>query len=97
MFTWLNKQGVVSDEGFTVQFTGRFDAEYRENDRTVSLYVEGGVTDEGLACICIDPSAFERWDDGQVIDDADRLRMFENLRRAIEFQGMKLMVERGDF
>jgi hypothetical protein len=29
MFTYLNKQGVESDAGFVVQFTGRFTLEYR--------------------------------------------------------------------
>ena len=44
MFTWLNKQGVRSDRGFEVQFTGRFDAEYREGGRIVELYVESGLS-----------------------------------------------------
>jgi hypothetical protein len=50
MFTWLNKQGVRSDRGFEVQFTGRFDAEYREGGKVVKLYVESGVNG-GLPCI----------------------------------------------
>jgi hypothetical protein len=65
MFTWLNKQGVQSDRGFSLQFTGRFDAEYRENGKVVSLYVESGF--DGGACILAEPTVFERWDDGQLI------------------------------
>lgn len=33
MFSWMNKQGVRSDQGFEVQFTDRFTAEYREGVR----------------------------------------------------------------
>jgi hypothetical protein len=43
MFTWLNKQGVRSDEGFEVQSTGRFDAEYRERGKVINLAIESGV------------------------------------------------------
>ena len=42
MFTWLNKQGVRSDEGFEVQFTSRNTAEYREGRRYLVVDVEGG-------------------------------------------------------
>ena len=52
MFTWLNKQGVKSDAGFEVQFTGRFDAEYREAGKVMSIYVESGIHD-GQACVIL--------------------------------------------
>ena len=43
MFTWLNKQGVRSDQGFEVQRTGRFEAEYYEGGKVINLEVESGV------------------------------------------------------
>jgi hypothetical protein len=43
MFTWLNKQGVRSSEGFEVQFTGRFTAEYREDAYYLVVDVEDGT------------------------------------------------------
>lgn len=95
MFTWLNKQGVRSDKGFEVQFTGRFDAEYREGGKKVSLYVEAGLMG-GLQCIIVDPSAFDRWDGGELIDEAKRAELFQNLREAMEFQGLKLAIEAGE-
>jgi hypothetical protein len=98
MFTWLNKQGVRSDRGFEVQRTGRFDAEYREGDKVVSLGVESGVSG-GLPCIIVDPSAFERWDGappGQRIPSEQQSKMFQNLKEAMEFQGLQLVVERGE-
>jgi hypothetical protein len=94
MFTWLNKQGVRSDRGFEVQFTGRFDAEYREDHRVVSLSVESGMSG-GLPCISIDPNSFLQWDDGVEIPADRQAQMLENLRLAMEFQGLQLVVEEG--
>jgi hypothetical protein len=95
VFTWLNKQGVRSDQGFEFQFTGRFDAIYREGTKAVSLYVEDGRTAGGLPCIIVDPTAFDRWDGGEQISTEQQTRLFNNLREAVEFQGLQLIVERG--
>lgn len=92
MFSWINKQGVRSDLGFEVQFTGRFDAEYREGSRVIKLYVESGV-DSGMPCILLEPSAFEKWSDGSEISKEQQEKIFKNFRRAMEFQGLKIFVE----
>jgi hypothetical protein len=95
MFTWLNKQGVQSDRGFIVQFTGRFTAEYRERGRVVTLSVEDGISG-GLQCIILDPAAFEHWDgETAKIPSSQRAEMFQNVKEAMEFQGLKLVVEKG--
>jgi len=94
MFTWLNKQGVQSDQGFSLQRTERFVAEYRENGRMVTLDIESGL-DGGLPCIILDPKAFARWDDGGSIDLEEQAKLFRNVREALEFQGLKLAVEEG--
>jgi hypothetical protein len=97
MFTWLNKQGVRSDRGFEIQFIGRFDAEYREGNCVVTLGVESGVSG-GLPCIIVDPGAFGHWDGDppdQIIPAEQRAQMFQNLKEALEFQGLKLVVEQG--
>ena len=60
MFTWLNKQGVQSDAGFVVQFTGRFTCEYREDGRVLELEVEDGVVVQ-QPCINIKRVAFASW------------------------------------
>ena len=95
MFTWLNKQGVQSDRGFIVQRTGRFTAEYREGDKVVTLDVESGLSG-GMPCIILDPKAFVRWDDGSAITGHQQAQLFENVREAMEFQGMKMVVEEGE-
>jgi len=92
MFTWLNKQGVRSDRGFEVQRTGRFDAEYSEGGRMVQLYVEDGFS--GGPCLCVEPDAFARWKDGTPIAPEQQTRMMQNLKEAMEFQGIKLVVEK---
>lgn len=94
MFTWLNKQGARSDQGFDVQFTGRFDAEYREGERIVRLYVEDGVSG-GRDSIIVTPDAFASWSDGSSIPPEKQAEMFKNLRDALEFQGLLLVVSQG--
>ncbi len=90
MFAWLNKQGVRSDRGFEIQFTGRFSAEYRENGRVIEVYVESGG--QGPSII-IGHDAFARWDDGVPISSEDQARILQNFRGAMEFQGLKLLIE----
>jgi hypothetical protein len=95
MFTWLNKQGVQSDRGFAVQFTGRFTAEYREHGKVVTLDVEAGLSG-GLQCIILDPGAFEHWDgEAARIPLSQQEQMFQNVKEALEFQGLKMVVEKG--
>ncbi len=98
MFTWLNKQGVRSTGGFEVQFTGRFGAEYREGGKVLSFDVEAGMTG-GLQCIIVDPAAFERWDGdppGVSIAPERQTQMLDNLRQALEFQDLKLVIEQAE-
>jgi hypothetical protein len=95
MFTWLNKQGVHCDRGFSVQFTGRFSAEYREGERVIKLYVEDGLSG-GTPCISINPDAFGHWNDGVKITPVQQVQLLQNFKDALEFQGLKLVVEQGE-
>ena len=88
MFTWLNKQGVRSSDGFEVQFTGRFTAEYREGARYLVVDVEGG----GNGLIDFNPRAFERWANSSATNSPEeQARMLKNFMAALEFQGLKGM------
>ena len=88
MFTWINKQGVRSSEGFEVQFTGRLTTEYREGSRHLEVKVE----DAGNGMIDFNPKAFERWANSPVRNDpVEQTRMLKNFMAALEFQGLKGM------
>ena len=94
MFTWLNKQGVRSDSGFEFQFTDRFTAEYRENGRVTSMYVEGN----GRSITIYEGSVRGLWN--SISDPSERKkekdRVIGNLRAALAFQGLELDLGAGD-
>ena len=91
MFTWLNKLGVRSDCGFEVQFTGRFEAEYREGERVVMLEVESGRYG-GLPSIALKADAFARWSNGIPIPKEKQAQMLQNFKEAMKFQGLNTEV-----
>lgn len=93
MFTWLNKQGVRSDEGFEVQFISRFAAEYREDKKIITLYVEDGLN-SGLPCIIVGVKALEHWSDGSAIELDKQAKIMENFKKAMDFQGLGTVVDR---
>jgi hypothetical protein len=97
MFKWLNKQGVESDEGFVVQFTGRFTLEYIENGHATELAIESG-TYGGLPSIHVAGDSFahprtRRAFRATVTGQDEQDRKFDNLRRALDFQGLKLVID----
>jgi hypothetical protein len=86
MFSWINKQGVRSDEGFEVQFTGRFTAEYREGKRYLVVDVESS----GNGQIDFNTKAFEKWANSSIPNDpTEQARIQRNFMAALEFQGLK--------
>jgi hypothetical protein len=86
MFSWMNKQGVRSDQGFEVQFTGRFTAEYREGVRYLVVDVEGS----GNGQIAFSEKAFERWANSSIRNDpTEQARIRANFMAALEFQGLR--------
>jgi hypothetical protein len=97
MFNWLNKQGVESDEGFVVQFTDRFTLEYTEKGRTTTLKIETGSSgNQGTVHIASEAFAEPRSAKAFRAERAsseEQDRKIENVRRALEFQGLKLVVE----
>ena len=86
MFTWLNKQGVRSSEGFEVQFTSRDTAEYREGHRYLVVDIEGGAN----GFISFDKSAFERFANSAEENGAEKqAQIMKNFIAALKFQGLK--------
>lgn len=92
MFSWINKQGVRSDKGFDFQFTGQFSAEYRIGKRCITFDIECGVG-AGKSCVIFFPGAFDRWDGGTPIRDEERLEIIQQVRDAVEFQGLEILIE----
>ncbi len=82
MFKWLNKQGVESDEGFVVQFTGRFTAEYRERGKSIEVAVEDGGGGAKPALV------YSRSSFGH-LPEPDKERVIRNFRAALVFQGLE--------
>jgi len=90
MFEWLNKQGVKSDQGFEVQFTGRFTLEYREGIRKITVTMEDGNFGGGPS-ISMPRNALERWDNSAApISHEKRIEIRENLKAALAFQDISL-------
>ena len=88
MFTWLNKQGVKSSEGFEVQSIGRFSIEYREGSQVVTLHVESGNYGGGPS-ISVARDAFAHWDHLRLTNPpAKQAQMRENFVAAMKFQGI---------
>lgn len=50
----------------------------------------------GLPRLIVDPAAFERWDSREPIVPQEQQRLFQNLREALEFQDLKLVVEKAE-
>lgn len=85
MFKWINKQGVESSEGFEVQFTGRYTAEYREGVKYLVVDVESNAN--GL--IDFDPKAFAKWLIRRMPNSpTDQARMLKTFIDALAFQGL---------
>jgi len=86
MFTWLNKQGVRSDEGFEVQFTSRNTAEYREGKLYLIVDVEGGAN----GFIDFNPASFEKFANSSERNSPEKqAQIMTNFMAALEFQGLK--------
>jgi hypothetical protein len=91
-FIWLNKQGVESDTGVRLQFTGRFTAVYEDRNYLIHLDIEDGWLGDRPVVIL----RRRRWTDrktGLPIPTAALDEIHSNLQAAIEFQGLKLVLE----
>lgn len=94
MFTYINKQGVKSEQGFIVQRTGRFTAEYIEGLKKIEIEVEGGLMGSN-PCLNYSRSSFERWVGGAALTAAEKERVVLNFRAALQFQGIVPIESKG--
>ena len=88
-FVWLNKQGVRSSLGYEVQCVERFEEEYREGGRVITIPIERGFY--GGSSVGIEPRAFERWNGSSVLNSTEeQARMLRNFKAAMAFQGVEV-------
>lgn len=92
MFKQINKQGVQSDKGFIVQFVGRFEVEYREGQKLISVYVEPGYTSANEFCVNIESDVFSHWSDGNKISVEKQKEILRNFKDAMKFQNIEVVV-----
>lgn len=86
MFTVPRVNVVSSDEGFSVEVLGRTGIKYRERDR--SMFVDSEVLAPGYG-IAVFRNSIKAWlppHEGQQVDESERQRILENIRRAIAFE-----------
>jgi hypothetical protein len=90
-----NVNKVVSDEGFSVELVGRGGIIYREPPREIRVDSEtlalGGRFD-----VVIYANSIRNWGEpyGQVpIEPNERRQIVDNIRRALEFRGLRIDVE----
>jgi hypothetical protein len=84
MFKWLNKQGVASDQGFVVQFTGRDTLEYRRDKFVMECEVEslGG----SQIAVAVPPLLFGN------LTAQRRAEIIAEICAALEFQGLEVRI-----
>jgi hypothetical protein len=91
MFKWLNKQGVESDKGFSVQFVGRFEVLYKEGEKIISVYVEPGNLG-GKLCLNIKSNAFYNWSDGVPISIDKQQEIEKNFKDAMKIMELEVAI-----
>jgi hypothetical protein len=81
---WLHRGRIDSDEGFYIAL-GRDLLVYGEGNRRMSVTIDFGADQVNVFQISIG-----RWDDNPqvAIGNAERLRIADNIKRAIESQGL---------
>ena len=92
MFTIPRINIIESDEGFSVEVLGRAGLLYIEG--TKKLEVDSEVL-AGPSGIVIYQNSIKSWNppyDNELIDENERNRIVDNIRRAFRFQGFEIQV-----
>ena len=93
MFTWLNKQGVKSSDGFILQRVHRFYYFFEKGDKKMQVYVEPGVPCEGVY-----KDSFDKWmppHENIVISDEEKESIKMNVSDALNFMGVSFKFIKG--
>ena len=92
MFRFLNKQGVESDEGFSVQVLSRYKIQYSDLElkKSLTLDTDYGFNASMEACMILENPKFDRWDDGVSLNAAEQEQVKARFASALE--AMKVRV-----
>lgn len=80
---WLNRGRIRSDMGYEITIIDRAHLEYKEDNNRIM--VGGELLTDGFV---IEVATIIAWDNGTSIDENTRRRIIENIRLALESQGM---------
>ncbi|MEJ0027171.1 MAG: Imm74 family immunity protein [Rhizomicrobium sp.] len=98
-FTWLNKQGVESEDGFALQSISRFAFEYREGSKTMRLGGESLFANLGTALFGFGfypgwrNAKWEPPHENEAISEEHRKRIVKNIEAAMAFMKGKAKFE----
>jgi hypothetical protein len=92
MFQKTGPNTVTSDEGFSVEVLGRTGLRYTEGDRVMRIDSEFLVGPHGMAVFGPSVQAWEPPHEGDAVDDGERARILDNVRRAFKFEGFDIEV-----
>lgn len=91
---FLRPRAVKSDQGFEVEFRGMLAVRYSEEQRTVTFAAEPAVLErgefKGHRGWMIGVSSPQHWDDGTAFGEAERDRIQDRTRQALEFMKVPL-------
>lgn len=90
-FTWLNKQGVQSSDGFVLQRMHRFYHHYIEDDKILKIIVEACWDKDNRYFQEIITDSIIEWlppHDGLIIDENNKKRIMKNISDALTFMGI---------
>jgi hypothetical protein len=91
MFTWINKQGVQSSDGFIFKSESRFYYHYIEEDMVLQVYADGYFDGSNHFRVVIYTGSIDKWlppYDQNQISDSERERIRNNISEALSFMGI---------
>ena len=91
MFTGINPNIIISDEGFSVQVLGPTGLRYQQGERWLRVNSEILASPDGLV---VHSSSIKKWNEpeGQPIADDEKKVILENIRRAFAFRNIEVEV-----
>jgi len=95
MFRWLNRQGVESDAGYSLQMLDRFSLEYREDSgKTLLAKVDIGFTASMKPCLIVQRKSLQEWNNSSCELTSDETEIIERrITEALRFQDMEVEIE----